>query len=328
MMEGLMVALQDLEVGRSSSQGVPDIVCLVKDRLDMALQSFESAGSEPSDLLEVGRALLSRLIAADVPARIVTCLSGLDFEVQKDAARLFSIALRLGARLEAGECVAEYFASRSEICNSLLEGCGQPEVFTHCAEMLRCCARHPQVASVLLNEGVAAKLIGLAQHQSFDISSEAFSCLRELLLAQKAASASYLNANFEVFVMLYHELLDIEDYVTRRQSLRLLGEVLLDRSFMEFMLKYVGRDQFLATHMNLLRDSSKAIQLETFHILKVFVANPHKPHGVQQILHRNKDRLAKLLDSWCSRKDIDRPAADDLRVVVGILTALEAPVKS
>jgi hypothetical protein len=38
----------------------------------------------------------------------------------------------------------------------------------------------------------------------------------------------------------YNKLLVSENYVTRRQSLKLLGEILLDRANFEIMMKYIG----------------------------------------------------------------------------------------
>lgn len=37
----------------------------------------------------------------------------------------------------------------------------------------------------------------------------------------------------------YNSLLMSENYVTRRQSLKLLGEILLDRSNFDIMMKYI-----------------------------------------------------------------------------------------
>jgi calcium binding protein 39 len=39
--------------------------------------------------------------------------------------------------------------------------------------------------------------------------------------------------------------------------------------------------------MNLLKDDSRNIQFEAFHVFKVFVANPHKPEAIAEILQRN-----------------------------------------
>jgi calcium binding protein 39 len=50
--------------------------------------------------------------------------------------------------------------------------------------------------------------------------------------------------------------------------------------------------------MNLLRDKSKSIQFEAFHVFKVFVANPNKPHVILDILLRNKGRLVPFLSDF------------------------------
>jgi len=59
------------------------------------------------------------------------------------------------------------------------------------------------------------------------------------------------------------------NYVTKRQSLKLLGEILLDRANFNVMTKYIANEGNLKMMMNLLRDKSKNIQFEAFHVFKV-----------------------------------------------------------
>ncbi len=59
------------------------------------------------------------------------------------------------------------------------------------------------------------------------------------------------------------------NYVTKRQSLKLLGEILLDRANYTVMTRYISNDTNLKMMMNLLRDKSKNIQFEAFHVFKV-----------------------------------------------------------
>uniref|UniRef100_A0A7S2JA13 Calcium-binding protein 39 n=1 Tax=Zooxanthella nutricula TaxID=1333877 RepID=A0A7S2JA13_9DINO len=250
--------------------------------------------------------------------------------------RLFSALLKSALPLGADAALVDYFRSHPRISQLLLEGSGRHEVFMHCSQMLRACTRYPELVSALLNEGAFDRLIDLASHQSFDISSEAFSSLRELLLAQKAVSARYLASNFDVFFRQYHTLLEpARDYVSRRQALRLLGDVLLDRAFLEVMLTYVASAQFLQIHMNLLRDISKTIQVDAFHVFKIFVANPNKPYRVLMILHKNRDRLLKLLSTLTSPRRPDAtppggavPFDEDLTVVTSVLKGLELPARA
>ena len=53
--------------------------------------------------------------------------------------------------------------------------------------------------------------------------------LQEVLTRHKACSAAFLERRFEDVFAKYRELLLSPNYVTRRQSLKLLGELLLDR---------------------------------------------------------------------------------------------------
>lgn len=130
----------------------------------------------------------------------------------------------------------------------------------------------------------------------------------------------------------YAELVSSSNYVTKRQSLKLLGEILLDRTNFKVMTKYIESEDNLKVMMNLLRDKSKNIQFEAFHVFKVrvvpqfflpksswhnfwrnvcenhftsqiFVANPRKPAHIENILRRNKAKLCTFLASFQNEKD-------------------------
>ena len=53
--------------------------------------------------------------------------------------------------------------------------------------------------------------------------------------------------------------------------MQLLGELLLERSNLKVMVRYVADEGNLKLMMNLLRDSSRSIQFEAFHVFKVYV---------------------------------------------------------
>jgi calcium binding protein 39 len=61
--------------------------------------------------------------------------------------------------------------------------------------------------------------------------------------------------------------------VTKRQSLKLLGELLLDRTNYAIMTKFISNPENLKLMMNLLREKSRNIQFEAFHVFKVFNTN-------------------------------------------------------
>ena len=68
-------------------------------------------------------------------------------------------------------------------------------------------------------------------------------------------------------------------------------------------MRYIGSASHLKLVMNLLRDPSRSIQFEAFHLFKVFVANPAKPPPVLEILTNNADRLLRFLSDFQSDRE-------------------------
>jgi len=54
-------------------------------------------------------------------------------------------------------------------------------------------------------------------------------------------------------------------------DIQLLGELLLDRHNFTVMTKYISRAENLKLMMNMLRDNSRNIQFEAFHVFKVCI---------------------------------------------------------
>lgn len=71
------------------------------------------------------------------------------------------------------------------------------------------------------------------------------------------------------FFNMYNTLIVSNNYVTKRQSLKLLGEILLDRANYSIMTRYIASEANLKLMMNFLRDRSRNIQFEAFHVFKV-----------------------------------------------------------
>lgn len=68
-------------------------------------------------------------------------------------------------------------------------------------------------------------------------------------------------------------LVQSESYVTKRQSIKLLGEILLDRANYNVMMAYVESGENLKLCMKLLRDDRKMVQYEGFHVFKVCLSS-------------------------------------------------------
>eukprot|EP00929_Paragymnodinium_shiwhaense_P110851 TRINITY_DN7814_c0_g1_i1.p1 TRINITY_DN7814_c0_g1~~TRINITY_DN7814_c0_g1_i1.p1 ORF type:complete len:399 (+),score=108.17 TRINITY_DN7814_c0_g1_i1:173-1369(+) len=273
--------------------------------------------------------LLQKLLALDLPARLVASLSELEFEVRKDVISVFSAILRLCTLLPgADQQIYEYARSRPDFFMALVDGYERAEIATKCGVMLRSCARHKKLVEAFFSfPEVVLRLLSFTRNENFDISSDAFSSLQDFLLTHKAVASGFLEDNFKAFFAQYNGLLQSEDYISQRQALKLLSEMLLHRTFMRVMLSYIGDEAYLQIHMNLLRDDSKAIQYESFHVFKIFVANPQKPPRVQQILFKNKDKLIKLLDTIRPKGQEDAQFLEDKATVIEKLRVMELPAR-
>nr|AFK35268.1 unknown [Lotus japonicus] len=118
-----------------------------------------------------------------------------------------------------------------------------------------------------------------------------------------------------VFAEYNSKLLESTNYITRRQAVKLLGDMLLDRSNSAVMTRYVSSRDNMRILMNLLRESSKSIQLEAFHVFKLFAANQNKPADIVGILVANKSKILRLLDDFKIDKEDEQFEADKAQVM-------------
>ncbi|EGZ25025.1 hypothetical protein PHYSODRAFT_354039 [Phytophthora sojae] len=170
--------------------------------------------------------------------------------------------------------------------------------------MLRESIRHEILAGKILYSPDLWKFFDVYVHlPNFEVGSDAFATFKDLFTRHKTLAAAFFTSNFDVVFAKYNCLLMSENYVTRRQSLKLLGEILLDRSNFDIMMKYIGEKENLKMMMNLLRDTSANIQFEAFHVFKVFVANPKKPEAISQILVNNREKLIAYLKNFQNSKE-------------------------
>ncbi|KAK4946654.1 hypothetical protein LTR28_007780, partial [Elasticomyces elasticus] len=130
-----------------------------------------------------------------------------------------------------------------------------------------------------------------------------------ILIRHKSIVAKYVEVNFDLFFSKYNNvLIKSESYVTKRQSLKLLGEILLDRQFYEVMTRYVDSGDNLKLIMWQLKDDRKMVQYEGFHI---FAANPNKSPEVRKLLTMNKQRLVNFLPNFLSDRTDDDQFSDE-----------------
>jgi calcium binding protein 39 len=247
-------------------------------------------------------------------------LEHIDFEIRKDAAGVFRALLQLADMLGASEALAGHLRLQPTLLAKLLR-LDSPDLSS--CSTLQTCARNPKLAEALLELGALPALLqAVTEGGSAELILEAFAILRELLCGPAAeVCVAHLADSATEFFGSYRKLLQSEDYFVQRQGLSLLAQFLVHPAYTQVMLDYVGNERHLQLIMNLLRSPSTSIALEAFHVLKLFVASPHQPSRVRTILHRNCDRLVRLLQSLASLQPQNEDLQADMAMVAQGLLA-------
>ncbi|KAE8278276.1 Calcium-binding protein 39 MO25alpha Protein Mo25 [Larimichthys crocea] len=254
---------------------------------------------------------------------LVENLQVIDFEGKKDVCQIFNNILRrqIGTRSPT----VEYFCSHQEVLFILLKGYETPQVALNCGIMLRECIRHEPLAKIVLHSEHFNSFFNYVEMSTFDIASDAFATFKDLLTRHKVLVAEFLEQNYDAVFADYEKLLHSENYVTKRQSLKLLGELLLDRHNFTVMTRYISKPENLKLMMNLLRDKSPNIQFEAFHVFKVFVANPNKTQPIIDILLKNQTKLIDFLSNFQKDRTDDEQFNDEKTYLIKQIRDLKKP---
>ncbi|XP_046568927.1 calcium-binding protein 39-like [Haliotis rubra] len=287
----------------------------------MKLMVYGTADQEP--LSEQVAQLAQEMYLNDIFKLLIFNLHKIDFEGRKDVVLIVNNLLRrqIGTRTPT----VEHISVRPQILIELVKGYSTPEIALNCGVILRECCRYESLARQLLEIEIFFQFFDYVTCSTFDIASDAFSTFKEVLTKHKMLSAEFLEKNYDVVFSRYQTLLNSENYVTKRQALKLLGELLLDRHNFTVMTRYISNPSNLKLMMNMLRDKSRNIQFEAFHVFKVFVANPNKPKPILEILLRNKERLLEFLSKFHNDRSEDEQFNDEKAYLIKQIKDLQAP---
>ncbi|KAM5569205.1 calcium-binding protein 39 [Rosa sericea] len=244
--------------------------------------------------------LVLEICKEDVLALLVHKLPILGWEARKDLVHCWSVLLK--QKVEDTYCCEQYIENHYELLDFLVVSYDNKEIALNCGAMLRDCIRFPILAKYILESASFVLFFKFVELPNFDVASDAFSTFKDLLTKHGMVVSEFLTAHYDEFFDLYEKLLTSPNYVTRRQSLKLLTDFLLEPPNSHIMKRYILEVRFLKVMMMLLKDSSKNIQIAAFHIFKVFVANPNKPREVKVILAKNHAKLTELLQNLSAGK--------------------------
>jgi len=224
-----------------------------------------------------------------------------EFEARKDIALAFCRITRI--QVAGASPTVDYIVSNPHVLDLLFAGYDIVSVSIHTGSMIRGCIEREEIARAILSSENFFKLFDYIESPSFDIATDAFSTFKELLTKHKLLTSDFLERNYDQVFAKYANLLNSENYVTKRQSLKLLGELLLDKVNFNVMTRYISFSRNLKLMMTLLCDDSRSIQFEAFHVFKIFVANPHKPEPISNILKKNQTSLTDFLNQFHNEND-------------------------
>ncbi|KAE8723382.1 calcium-binding protein 39-like isoform 2 [Hibiscus syriacus] len=216
----------------------------------------------------------------DVLSLLVHELPSLGWEARKDLVHCWSILLK--QQIDSRYCCVEYIENHMELLDFLVACYDNKEIALHCGNMLRECIKFPTLAQYMLNSASFVLFFKYVELPTFDVASDSFSTFKDLLTKHGTVVSEYLTAHYDEFFDMYEKLLTSSNYVTRRQSLKLLSDFLLEPSNSNIMKRYVLEVRYLKVMMTL---------------LKVFVANPNKPKEIKIILAKNHEKLVDLLQN-------------------------------
>mmetsp|Transcript_13958 Transcript_13958/g.39684 ORF Transcript_13958/g.39684 Transcript_13958/m.39684 type:complete len:336 (+) Transcript_13958:84-1091(+) len=293
-------ALSQMEKSKGNSKSMEKASESVSQNLvQMKSILIGDVGNEPN--AELTESLTKEMYSTDCVALLIHHLADLEFEAKKDVVAIFSNILRRqsGVRYPT----VDYICKNTQVLDELIVGYEDGDIALNCGSMLRECIRHDSLAKIILYSESFYKFFKYVEISNFDVASDAFATFKELLTARKALASEFLEKNYDQVFEAYTKLLTSENYVTRRQSLKLLGELLLDRANFNVMTRYISDAENLKLMMRMLRDKSKSIQYEAFHVFKVFVANPNKAEPILYILIKNKEKLISFLNNFHNDKD-------------------------
>jgi len=284
----------------------------------MKFMFYGDGDHEPS--AENTMKLSEELFSSGVLLQMLENLKEFEFEARKDVAQVFNYLLR-----QQKTQSIDYIKAHPDILKWLVNGYSEPEIALNCGSILRELIRHEPLNEMLLNSALFDAFYEYVQLSTFDVASDAFATFKLILTKHKAQCAKFLEANFDKVFGKYNVLLQSRNYVTKRQSLKLLGELLLNRSNFSIMMKYINDPNNLKIMMNLLRGNTKAIQFEAFHVFKIFVANPKKSKPVMEILVRNRKKLIDFLKKFQKEKE-DEQFNDEKGILLATLEKLDDSV--
>ena len=239
--------------------------------------------------------ILHEILLTNCLYLLTTTLSKLDFDSRNDVAKVFLVLLRRNGYLSlkilptTPPPVVDYLLhTQPAILICLVRGPETPEIGLISGQILRDCIKFESINKFVLYSPEFWNFFKYVQNPTFEIACDAMMTLNDLLTVHKKMVADFLANNYDVFMANINNLIKSNNYVTKRQSVKLLNDLVSQKVNLLFLNKYFADTKNLKYTMMLLSEKLKNLQLEGFHLLKFFIANPKRTTKVNETLIKNK----------------------------------------
>nr|CAD7395899.1 unnamed protein product [Timema cristinae]CAD7426522.1 unnamed protein product [Timema monikensis] len=164
-----------------------------------------------------------------------------------------------------------------------------------------------QLAQELYNSNLLLLLIQNLNRIDFEGKKDVAQVFNNILRRQigtRSPTVEYICTKPEILFT----LMAGQELLTRH---KMLCAEFLEQNYDKVMTRYISNPDNLKLMMNMLKEKSRNIQFEAFHVFKVFVANPNKPKPILDILLRNQEKLVEFLTRFHTDRSEDEQFNDE-----------------
>eukprot|EP00210_Caulerpa_lentillifera_P004202 g4008.t1 len=251
---------------RSSEKAIEDVGRSL-EQIKVCLLGHDDEPADKTNSIQLNL----EAIQQDLVKLLLYKFQELEFETRKDVGLVIAAFLRVR---EDNDCypMADYVANNPELFTILASGYRDPNdahIGLISGGILRDCIKHVKLARIIAESNLCLQFVDDILNAKFEIGADALCTFRDLITKHKELMAEVLNRRFDEIIPQIHRLIESDNFFIKRQSLKLLNEILLESTNRQVTAKYVRKVQHLILLMNLLRDKYESIQFEAYHSFKV-----------------------------------------------------------
>ncbi|CCD24775.1 Hym1p NDAI_0D04620 [Naumovozyma dairenensis CBS 421] len=274
----------------------------------IGLKHFILADTDPHPSPEAIDELYTAMFRSDLFYDLILHIPDLEFEARKEVMIIFAICLNYSK--DNKFVTVDYFIQQPKTINLMLKICesslqqkrsASHDVFLVIGNMIIECIKYEQLCRIILKDPQLWNFFEFAKLANFEISTQSLQILNAVFTTHsKLVSKEFFNNSNNIinFIKRINKLMTHGNYVTKRQSTKLLASLIIQRNFNQLMNTYINAPESLKIIMNLMTDKSKNLQLEAFNCFKILIANPRKSKPILDILIKNREKLLKYFETF------------------------------